>query len=100
MADLAGFLIDKLITLNSIPQSTQSLTTVLAPKTSSTHHNNSALTILLIFANLFYLALMLLLLCIYAKIKKDRRDYQLSCTNLTVEEKQAGWTSTSNFLFL
>ena len=74
MADLVGFLIDKLITLNSIPQSAQSLPAVLASKTSSYHQNNSALIILLIFANLFYLTLMLLLLGIYAKIKKDRHD--------------------------
>ena len=44
--------------------------------------------------------MMLTLLGIYAKIKKDRRDQQSFCTTLTLEEKQAGWTSVSNFLFL
>lgn len=49
--------------------------------------NNYALVFILICANLCYLALMLTLLGIYAKIKKERQNSQSFCTTLTLEEK-------------
>lgn len=92
MADLVGFLIDRLTTFTAIHEDftddshlgSASLYTATPTKSST---NNYALVFILICANLCYLALMLILLGIYAKIKKERRENQSFCTTLTLEEK-------------
>jgi hypothetical protein len=55
---------------------------------------------ILAVATLSYLVLMLILLSVFAEIKKERSERQLYCTRITEEEKQAGLANLSNFCFL